>query len=117
MGFDEVTCRDDLFDSLMWLQYHCPEDEEKTVYEWNWAYDVRETLGVDDLDSLTTLSRNQDHSYRYLSDSCVPFEINTATNMYAATARFCMLNVYQSLAEQYRKFEIEIEKEYRFDDE
>lgn len=99
MGFDEVTCRDDLFDSLMWLQYYCPEDEEKTVYEWNWAYDVRETLGVDDLDSLTTLSRNQDHSYRYLSDSCVPFEINTATNMYAATARFCMLNVYQSLAE------------------
>ena len=44
MGFDEVTCRDDLFDSLMWLQYHCPEDEEKTVYEWNWAYDVREKL-------------------------------------------------------------------------
>jgi hypothetical protein len=37
--------------------------------------------------------------------------------MYAATARFCMLNVYQSLAEQYRKFEIETEKEYRFDDE
>ena len=100
MDFDDVTCRDDLFDSLMWLQYRCPEDEEKTVYEWNWAYDVRETLGVDDLDSLTTLSRNQDHSYRYLSDSCVPFEINTATNMYAATARFCMLNVYQSLAEQ-----------------
>ena len=27
----------DPFDSLMWLQYHCPEEEEKTVYEWNWA--------------------------------------------------------------------------------
>lgn len=87
------------FDSLMWQQYHCPDGEEKTAYEWNWAYEVREALGVDDLDSLTTLSRNQNHSYRYLSDSCAPFEINTATNMYAATARFCMLNAYQALAE------------------
>lgn len=88
MDFDEVACRDDLFDSLMWLQYHCPEDEEKTVYEWNWAYDVRETLGVDDLDSLTILSWTQ-----------------------------CIRALTNKLAEQYRKFEIEIEKEYRFDDE
>ena len=28
---------DQRFDSLMWLQYHCPDDEEKTAYEWNWA--------------------------------------------------------------------------------
>lgn len=89
----------DPFDSLMWLQYHCPEEEEKTVYEWNWAYDVREVLGIEDLDSLTILSRKEDDSYQDLSDSGIPFQMNTASNVYAGTARFCMLNVYQALAE------------------
>ena len=95
--FEEPSYRDDLFDSLMWLQYHCPDDEGKTVYEWNWAYDVREVLGIKNLDSLTILSRNEDNSYQYLSDSGIPFQMNTASNVYAGTARFCMLNVYQAL--------------------
>lgn len=99
INFEEPTYGEAVFDSLMWLQYHCPEDEEKTIYEWNWAYDVREVLDVEDLDSLTTLSRNADDSYHFLADSGIPFQMNTATNMYAGTARFCMLNVYQSLAE------------------
>ena len=99
MDIETLPTCDALFDSLIWLQYHCPDDEEKTVYEWNWAYDVREAMGVEDLDSLITLSREMDDSYQYLSDSCIPFEMNTATNVYAGTARFCMLNVYQMLAE------------------
>lgn len=97
--FEELSYRDDLFDSLMWLQYHCPDDKGKTIYEWNWAYDVREVLGIKNLDSLTILSRNEDDSYHYLSDSGIPFQMNTASNVYAGTARFCMLNVYQALAE------------------
>ena len=97
--FEEPSYRDDLFDSLMWLQYHYPDAEEKTIYEWNWAYDVREVLGIKNLDSLTILSRNEDDSYQDLSDSGIPFQMNTASNVYAGTARFCMLNVYQALAE------------------
>lgn len=88
-----------LFDSLIWQQYHCPDDEEKTVYEWNWAYNVRETLGVEDLDSLTTLSGEMNESYHSYADSGITSVMTTATEAYAGTARFCMLNVYQALAE------------------
>ena len=87
------------FDSLMWLQYHCPDDEEKTAYEWNWAYDVRETLGVDDLDSLAVLTREQDDGYQSYASSCVTSDMVTASEVYAGTARFRMLNAYEALAE------------------
>ena len=90
---------DQRFDSLMWLQYHCPDDEEKTAYEWNWAYDVRETLGVDDLDSLAALTREQDDGYQSYASSCVTSDMVTASEVYAGTARFRMLNAYEALAE------------------
>ena len=90
---------DQRFDSLMWLQYHCPDDEEKTAYEWNWAYDVRETLGVDDLDSLAVLTREQDDGYQSYASSCVTSDMVTASEVYAGTARFRMLNAYEALAE------------------
>ena len=88
-----------LFDSLMWAQYDCPEDEEKTVYEWNWAYDVRETLDVDDLDSLTTLCREEDEGYQSYAESPSTADMTTATEVYATTGRFRMLNAFQALAE------------------
>lgn len=99
LDFEDQECPNELFDSLIWQQYHCPDDEEKTAFEWNWAYDVREAIGVEDLDSLTSLSRDIDSSYHFLATSGIPFQMDTATRAYAGTARFCMLNVYQSLAE------------------
>ena len=87
------------FDSLMWLQYHCPDDEEKTTYEWNWAYEVREALGVDDLDSLATLCHGLDVSYESYANSGTTCYMTTAAEVYAGTARFRMLNIYQTLAE------------------
>ena len=90
---------DELFDSLLWQQYHSPEKTEKTVYEWKWAYDVREAIGVDDLDSLTTLSFELDSSYHSYAASPMAADMTTASEVYAGTARFRMLNVYQSLAD------------------
>lgn len=99
LDFEMPKYPDELFDSLMWLQYQCPDDEEKTVYEWSWAYDVRETLDVDDLDSLTTLCKEEDDSYHSYAESPSTSDMTTAAEIYAATARFRMLNAYQALAE------------------
>lgn len=88
----------DLFDSLMWAQYHCPEDEEKTVYEWVWAYEVRDTLDIYDIDSLDTLCKNLDVCYRSYSRSACTADMTTGEELYSATARFRMLNAYQALA-------------------
>ena len=99
LDFEDQDCPNELFDSLIWQQYRCPDDDEKTAYEWNWAYDVREAIGVEDLDSLASLSRDMDSSYHFLATSGIPFQMDTATRAYAGTARFCMLNVYQALAE------------------
>jgi hypothetical protein len=97
---DEISQNlDELFDSLLWQQYHSPEKTEKTVYEWKWAYDVREAIGVDDLDSLTTLSFELDSSYHSYAASPMAADMTTASEVYAGTARFRMLNVYQSLAD------------------
>lgn len=86
------------FDSLMWLQYHCPDGEEKTVYEWNWAYEVREALGLEDLDSLETLCHELNGSYESYASSGTTCYMTTAAEVFAGTARFRMLNVYQTLA-------------------
>lgn len=99
IDYEEQECPNELFDSLIWQQYHCPDDEGKTAFEWNWAYDVRETMGVEDLDSLTIFSRDMDDSYHDLLESGIPFQMGTAARAHAGTARFCMLNVYQTLAE------------------
>lgn len=87
------------FDSLMWLQYNGPDGEDKTTYEWNWAYEVREVLGVDDLDSLATLCHGLDASYESYANSGTTCYMTTAAEVYAGTARFRMLNIYQTLAE------------------
>ena len=89
----------ELFDSLLWQQYHRPDGTEKTVYEWDWAYDVREAIGVDDLDSLATLSHDLDSSYHSYAASAMAADMTTASEVYAGTARFRMLNVYQTLAD------------------
>ena len=90
---------DELFDSLLWQQYHRPDGTEKTIYEWNWAYDVRETIGIDDLDYLTSLSLKVDSSYHSYAASPMAADMTTASEVYAGTARFRMLNVYQALAD------------------
>ena len=87
------------FDSLMWLQYNCPDGEDKTSYEWNWAYEVREALGVDDFDSLATLCHGLDASYESDANSGTTCYMITAAEVYAGTSRFRMLNIYQTLAE------------------
>ena len=87
-----------LFDSLIWKQYHCPNSVDKATYEWNWAYETREALGIEDIDSLNTLCTEEDDDYKSYADSGITFEMTTASEIYAATARFRMLNVYQSLA-------------------
>ena len=99
LDFEMPTYPGALFDSLMWQQYECPDNEEKTVYEWNWAYEVREILGVDDLDSLSTLSHELDNSFESYASSGSTSYMTTAAEIYAATARFRMLNAYQALAE------------------
>lgn len=97
---DETSKASDvLFDSLLWQQYHCPDGTEKTVYEWNWAYDVRKVVGIDDLDSLATLSHDLDSSYHSYASSAMAADMTTASEVYAGTARFRMLNVYQALAD------------------
>ena len=90
---------DELFDSLIWQQYYCPDGTEKTVYEWNWAYDVREAIGIDDLDNLITLTLKLDSSYHFYAASPMAADMTTASEVYAGTARFRMLNVYQALAD------------------
>ena len=78
---------DELFDSLLWQQYHSPEKTEKTFYEWKWAYDVREAIGVDDLDSLTTLSFELDSSYHSYAASPMAADMTTASIV--SPARCC----------------------------
>ena len=99
LDYEVSQTPDELFDSLLWQQYHCPDGTEKNVYEWNWAYDVREAIGVDDLDSLTTLSLELDSSYYSYAASPMAADMTTASVVYAGTARFRMLNAYQSLAD------------------
>ena len=105
-GQEEIDCDFEItdypgarFDSLMWLQYNCPDGEDKTTYEWNWAYEVREALDVDDLDSLATLCHGLDASYESYANSGTTCYMTTAAEVYAGTARFRMLNIYQTLAE------------------
>ena len=89
----------ELFDSLLWQQYHRPDKIEKTVYEWNWAYNVRKSIDIDDLDSLAALSHELDSSYHSYAASPMAADMTTASEVYAGTARFRMLNVYQALAD------------------
>ena len=86
------------FDSLIWRQYHCPDSVDNATYEWNWAYETREALGIEDIDSLNALCAEEDDEYKSYAESGITFEMTTASEVYAATARFRMLNVYQSLA-------------------
>lgn len=88
-----------LFDSLIWKQYHSPDSVAKTTYQWNWAYETREALEIEDIDSLNALCAEEDDSYRSYADSGITHEMKTASEVYAATARFRMLNAYQSLAD------------------
>ena len=99
LDYEASQAPDKLFDSLLWQQYHCPVGTEKTIYEWNWAYGVRETIGIDDLDSLTTFSLELDSSYHSYAASPMAADMTTASEVYAGTARFRMLNIYQSLAD------------------
>lgn len=99
LDYEVSQAPDELFDSLLWQQYHCPDRTEKTIYEWNWAYGVRETIGIDDLDNLSTLSLELDSSYHSYAASPMAADMTTASEVYAGTARFRMLNVYQSLAD------------------
>lgn len=99
LDYEVSQAPDELFDSLLWQQYHCPDRTEKTIYEWNWAYGVRETIGIDDLDSLSTLSLELDSSYHSYAASPMAADMTTASEVYAGTARFRMLNIYQSLAD------------------
>lgn len=89
-----------LFDSLIWQQYQYSEDANKTVYEWNWAYGVREALGIHDTDSLTVLCSNMEDYYGIYAESGITSEMTTASEVFAGTARFRMLNEYQALTEK-----------------
>lgn len=73
-----------LFDSLIWKQYHCPDSVDKATYEWNWAYETREALGIEDIDSLNTLCTEEDDDYKSYADSGITFEMTTASEIYAA---------------------------------
>ena len=99
LDYEVSQAPDELFDSLLWQQYHCPDRTENTIYEWNWAYNVREAIGIDDLDNLATLSLELDSSYHSYAASPMAADMTTASEVYAGTARFRMLNVYQSLAD------------------
>ena len=99
LDYEVSQAPDEQFDSLLWQQYHCPDGTEKTIYEWNWAYNVREAIGIDDLDNLATLSLELDSSYYSYAASPMAADMTTASEVYAGTARFRMLNVYQALAD------------------
>ena len=96
-GVDSLLVSNELFDSLIWLQYQCPENEEKTVYEWNWAIETREALGIEEREALDTLCDELDSCYlpRSGGPTC---DMIIAANLYFGTARFRMLNAYQESA-------------------
>ena len=70
-----------LFDSLIWKQYHCPDSTDKATYEWNWAYETREALGVEDIDSLNALCAEEDDDYKSHADSGITLEMTTASEV------------------------------------
>ena len=87
----------ELLDSLMWAQYHCPEGEDEMIYKWNWAYDACDSLGVNDLESLDSLTYQLEAEYEpYLGGPTLT--MITAADLYAGTARFRMINAYHVLA-------------------
>lgn len=86
-----------LLDSLMWAQYHCPEGEDEMIYKWNWAYDVCDFLGINDLESLDSLTYQLEEDYKpYFGGPTL--SMITAADMFAGTARFRMINAYHVLA-------------------
>jgi len=94
----EIVQKDTTFDRLLWQQYHCPDDEDEYVYKWNWAYEVRDSLGIEDLDSLAQLSYQFESDYEARFGG-VTSDMVIGADAYAGAARFRMLNVYQALAE------------------
>lgn len=96
-GAESLLVADEMYDSLIWLQYQCPPDEEETVYQWNWAMETRETLGIEERATLDILCDELDSCYAPLSGgpTC---DMIIAARLYFATARFRMLNAYQETA-------------------
>ena len=86
-----------LFDSLMWAQHHCPENEDEMIYKWNWAYTVCDSLEIYDLETLDSLTYDLEAEYKPLFGGPTPNMI-TAADLFAGTARFRMINAYHVLA-------------------
>ena len=95
--FEVSNYPDGLLDSLMWAQYHCPEGEDEMIYKWNWAYDVCDSLGIYELESLDSLTHQLEEDYKPYFGGPTPTMI-TAADLYAGTARFRMIKAYHVLA-------------------
>ena len=77
--FEVSNYPDGLLDSLMWAQYHCPEGEDEMIYKWNWAYDVCDSLGIYELESLDSLTHQLEEDL-YDGRSCIRSSITIITN-------------------------------------
>lgn len=89
-----------VLDSLLAFLYIDADTEKKASHEWEWAKHARNVLGkgcdYGDLKPLDDISRSLDEAYEPLL-AYSQYDINTATSVFAATARFRMLNAYQVL--------------------
>ena len=89
-----------ILDSMLNKLYIDASPSLKARHEWEWAKQTRRALGlsseIDDLDHLAKVSERLDGYYAPLT-AYSQSDMNEAAGVFACTAKFRMLNAYQTL--------------------